>query len=82
MQKQIDVRIAGQERIVKVEISPETMASEILVKAGCPVDYELSPAVGQPPFGKDEKIYDRVQSGGKVIASPVAVVGGVKEEGR
>ena len=75
MRKNIDVRVAGQERIQSIEISEATTAAEALSLADCPSDYELSPAVGQPPFGRDEPIFDRVQQGGKVIASPKADAG-------
>jgi len=75
MSKKIDVRIAGQERIVTVEIEENTTAANVLEKAGCPAGYELLPATGEMSFGQDEAIYDRVQDGGKVIASLPATVG-------
>ena len=73
--KQIGVRIAGQGTIVDIEINENTTAAEVLKETGCADSTELSPAVGQPPFGKDEKIFDRVQDGGKLIASPPAIAG-------
>ena len=76
MQKRIDVRIGGQERIEQVEITETSTAGEVLQVVGCPAnDYTLSPAVGMPPFGGDEKIFDRVKEGGKVIAAPKADAG-------
>lgn len=73
--KQIGVRLAGQGTIVDIEINENTTAAEVLSEAGCAENSELSPAVGQPPFGKDEKIFDRVADGGKLIASPPAIAG-------
>ena len=51
-----------------------TTAQDVLNQLGLP-DYELSPAVGLPPFGKDELIYDRLKPNGKIIAAPPADAG-------
>lgn len=73
--KQIAVRLAGQKRIVDVELSEETTADDVLETVGCPEDYYLLPAVGQPPFGSDEKLFERVADGGKIIAAPKSDAG-------
>ena len=74
--KTISVSIAGQQRIDDIEINESTTAADVLSHLGLPVDgYELTPAVGLPPFGKDEAIYDRVKPGGKITASPIADAG-------
>jgi hypothetical protein len=75
MSKTIEVRIAGQERIVKVPIEENTTAATVLELAGCPAGFELMPGTGELPFGRDEAIFDRVRDGGKVIAAPPAEVG-------
>ena len=74
--KTISLAVAGQERIDDIQIDENTTAADVLRIAKLPVaDFELSPAVGLPPFGKDERIYDRVKPNGKIIASPVADAG-------
>lgn len=74
--KTISVAIAGQERIDDVEINETTTAADVLTQVGVtPGQYELSPAVGLPPFGRDERIYDRLKPNGKIIASPLADAG-------
>lgn len=76
MTKTIHVRIAGQERYELVPITETTTAEEVLRMAGCPPEsYELTPGVGLPTFGKDERIFSRVKDGGKVIASAPADAG-------
>jgi hypothetical protein len=76
MTKQIDVRIAGQERIETVEIDEATTAADVLELVGLRANgFELSPAVGMPPFGKDEAIFAQARDGGKVIASGATDVG-------
>ena len=75
MTKQVDIRIAGQGRIARAEITDTTTADEAKALAGCPMEYELSPTVGEPPFGKDEILFDRVKDGGKIIAAPKADAG-------
>lgn len=75
MNKTIHVKVAGQERIVAVEISENTTAKEILEQAGCPGEFVLTPGIGQPVYGADERVYDRVRDGGKVVAAPLMEVG-------
>ena len=74
--KTISVNIAGQQRIEDIEINENTTSADVLSHLGLPADvYELSPAPGLPPFGKDEAIYDRVKSDEKTTASPIADAG-------
>ena len=73
-QKTISVSIAGQQRIDDIQIEQDTTAQDVLNQIGQP-DYELSPAVGVPPFGKTERIFDRVKPLGKIVASQVADAG-------
>lgn len=72
--KTIACNVAGQNKLVDISVTEDTTAQEVLDAVKCS-EYELSPGVGQPPFGKDEKIYNRVKDGGKVIASPKADAG-------
>ena len=73
--KNVTVRIAGQNTFVPIEVPESMTANQAKEAAGCPLDYDLSPAVGEPPFGSDELIYSRIKDGGKVIASPAADAG-------
>lgn len=74
--KTISVAVAGQDRIEDIEIEESTTAADVLQSAQLPAEgYELSPAVGLPPFGRDERIHDRVKPSGKIIASPLADAG-------
>ena len=76
MNKKVSVRIAGKDEDIRdVQINPNTTAAELLALAGCPSEYEISPGVGMPPFGKDERVYDRLRDNGKAIASPPADAG-------
>ena len=72
--KSISVGFAGQSRIEDMEITEGTTAQDVLQALGVP-EYELSPGTGIPPFGKDEKIYDRVKPNGKILATPKVDVG-------
>ena len=75
MNKQVNIRIAGQDRFETVEVTPKMTANDVKAKAGCPLDYDLSPTVGEPPFGNDEEVFPRIKDGGKIIASPAADAG-------
>jgi hypothetical protein len=75
MNKDVDIANAGQQEVRRITISENTTALEALQLAGCPEGYELSPADGLPPFGKDEKIFDRCRAGGKLIAGTRADAG-------
>ena len=76
MKRLIDVRIAGQERIERVEVEEGTTTRNVLETVGLPPDrYELSVPGQSGIFGKDEVIFDKVKDGAKVIAAPVTDVG-------
>jgi len=70
----IHVQIAGQDRIDDVSVDEGTTAQDVLNAVNCP-DFELSPGVGLPPYGKDELLIDRVKPFAKIVASPRADAG-------
>ncbi len=75
--KKVGVKKAGEATIRDVEISEATTAADVLQLVDCPTngDFFLSTAVGQPPFGMTEAVFDRVQDGGKLYAIPKADAG-------
>lgn len=75
--KRVGVKKAGETTIRDVEINEATTASDVLKLVGCPSDgdFFLSTAVGQPPFGMTEPVFDRVHDGGKLYVIPKADAG-------
>jgi len=80
MKKQISVGVTGSGRIDDIEIDENTKAGDILEKLGLQ-GFRLSPGSGQPNFGADEVVFDRVKEKGKIFASSIADAGAGIEGG-
>ena len=75
--KKVGVKKAGETTIREVEVNESTNTSDVLRLVDCPTDgtFFLSTAVGQPPLGMTEPVFDRVPDGGKLYVIPKADAG-------
>ena len=75
-EKRIAVVTAESGQIRDMQILPGTTTSDVRRHLGLDSQYLLSTGRGDPPFGEDENIYERLSDGAKVFASTPVEVGG------
>jgi hypothetical protein len=75
--KRVGVKKTGEGTITEVEITETTTAADVLNSVGSATngDFFLSTAVGQPPMGMTEPVFDRIHEGGKLFVTPKADAG-------
>lgn len=69
------VAVFSGDEIIDVTVPPGATARDVLIGAGLPSDYFLSPRDGDK-FGDAELVYPRIVDGDKLHASVKATVGG------
>ena len=76
MLKRVGINVAGSGGEVKdgYVVTEETTAQELLTRANL-TDYQLCPTDNQLPFGRNEKVYDKVGDGSVLFAYREATAG-------
>ena len=74
MTQRIEVRIAGKNTNLHVNVTESTTAAEILKQVGCEGDWVLYGKVGLPPFTRETHIHEHLDGIQKLTASPEACI--------